>query len=334
MNANVSKYDLTICVCTYNAEKYIAETLNSLRKQTYKKFKLLVIDDGSTDRTVSVVEHYAKAGWTDFELFLMSKNRGTAYVRNFALNYVTTKYMMFFDSDDIALPEMIEAMYHRITEDSDLIAVGCFCKYMDSNGRHLPGGIFWRHKDREAFNSAAKAGKMFFMTLPAVFIRDYAINAGGYRQKDWFPVSKHGRYEDLSEDIDLWGRMSDFYVENKWITIIDTPLYYYRKQISSLSAGFAKSRMMGQKMMYIKHNQLRRRANLPEDKFVSYWQKLPWWKKMNFERRNMGGFLYRSACFCWVERKFFGCAVMLFFSAFLAPEYLVKKLNLNFSKSL
>lgn len=68
-----------------------------------------------------------------------------------------------------------------------------------------------------------------------------------------------------------------------------------------MSTGFAKSRAMGQKMMYIKANQLRRRTSLPELKFAEYWQTLGLITKLNYERRNLATYFYRQACFSWVK---------------------------------
>lgn len=327
---SVSGCDLTICICAYNAEKYIAETLESLKQQTCKNFKLLIVNDCSTDNTVAVAKRYADSGWTDFEIISLPKNYGTAYARNFALHHATTDYMMFFDSDDVASPEMVDMMYGKIVRDKELIAVGCFCDYMSSSGRKLSGGIYWSLNDKEDFLRIAKSGKMFFMTPPTIFVREYAIKVGGYRQKDWFPSSKYGRYEDLSEDLDLWSRLSDFYVEHKWMVVVRKTLYHYRKTRSSLSTGFAKSRMMGQKMMYIKHNLLRRRASLPEDTFDKFWRELSCLKKLNFERKNIGSYLYRMACFHWVENKFFSAFLLLFAGAIWSPEYPLRKLKCNF----
>jgi len=325
--------DLTVCICAYNAEKYIAETLESLSKQTFKDFKLLIVNDCSTDRTVNVAESFADSGWCGFEIVSMEKNRGTAYCRNFALNYTDTDYMMFFDADDIALPDLIKTLVENMRVASDLIAVGCYCRYMDATGKKLRGGIFLGPTDKEQFDEKAQAGKMFFLTLPTVFVRKYALAAGGYRQAEWFPAANGFRYEDLSEDVDLWGRMSDFYSEDKWMKVVPEVLYFYRKISGSLSSGFKKSRAMGQKIKYIKSNQLRRRAGLPEEKFDIFWQRQSLFYKLNFERINAGSFLYRSACFSWIEKHFLRTVLYLLAAGLIAPEYPLEKYRSNFKKN-
>ena len=332
MSTFESDTDLTVCVCTYNSEKYIAETLTSLWEQTFRNFRLLVVDDCSCDRTVEEVQAYiADKHWLEAEIVTFPKNRGTAYIRDFALRHVSTPLILFFDSDDIAKPELIETLYQKITSDNSLIAVSCYCDYMDANGHPLKGGLYLGPKNKEEFLAKAMHGKMLFFSYAAMYRRERAIDAGGYRQAEWFPQGPI-RYEDMSEDVDLWGRMSDFYDRGQYIIVIPQVLFYYRKNTNSLSTGFAKARVMGQKLMYIKANQLRWRARQPEFKFEEYWNKLGLWKKFNFERRNLGSYLYRQACFAWVHRKFLCCAWYLAIGAVCTPFYPLEKYKSNFRK--
>lgn len=323
---------MTLCICAYNASSYIEATLESLSRQTLRNFRLLVIDDCSIDDTVQKVRRFFLAhNWENTEIVALPENHGTAYVRNLALHKADTPLMMFFDADDVAKPEMIEKLYTKLASDENLIAVGCFCNYMDAKGNPLPGGLFLGPQGKEEFLLKAQAGKMMFFTPPTLFRREYAIRAGGYRQAGWFPTGPI-RYEDLSEDVDLWGRMSDFFAEGKAMITLPEVLFLYRKNTNSLSTGFAKARAMGQKMMYIKANQLRRRACLPELRFDEYWRTLGHWKKFQFERRNFGAFLYREACFAYVQRNLIRCGIRLLGGMLCAPGYPVEKYKANFCK--
>ena len=328
---SMENVEITVCLCAYNGSAYLSETLESLRFQSRKDFSLLIIDDCSTDDTLSIVEQYRDAGWRGFEIVSMPENKGTAYCRNFALHHCKTPLMMFFDSDDIAKPELVETLYNKMISDERLVAVSCHCRYMDDKGNKLPGGLFLGPETEEEFISKASAGKMIFMLPPTLFKRECAIKAGGYRQAEWFPKGKI-RLEDLSEDVDLWGRMSDFYAEGKLMLTVPMPLFFYRKRESSLSTGFAKSRAMGLKMMYIKANQLRRRAQQEEWTFSEFTGSLEWWKKFNFERKNAGTYFYRCACFCYVRRQLLRCAFFLGLGVICSPLYPLEKYRANFKK--
>ncbi len=326
--------EITLCLCVYNAQKYIVETLESLRSQTFKKFQLLILDDASTDQTREVVRRYfAENPWTTPEIVNFPENHGTAYLRDYALRHVQTPLMMFFDSDDIAMPDMVEKLYAKLQSDPDLIAVSCYCNYMDANGKKLNGGLYLGPKTKESFMEKAASGKMMFLPIQTLFRREYALRAGGYRQAEWFPKRKDGiRYEDMSEDVDLWGRMSDFYRDGKYIVTLPEVLFLYRKNTNSLSTGFAKARVMGQKLLYIKANLKRRRADLPELNFADYWASLNGWKKFNFERQNLGAYFYRKACFAWVRRRLISCGWNLLLGGVASPLYPLEKYRANFRK--
>lgn len=327
--------ELTICICVYNGAQYLKNTLVSIQNQTYRHWKLLIIDDCSTDDTYTIAKSYL-----DFHsdingsVISLLHNSGTAYARQYALEHVDTPLMLFFDADDIAKPDFVEKLYHTITSDEDLIAVSCYCDYMDAEGHPLKGGIYLGPTSKEAYTAMAVSGKNMFLPYTAIFRREYALKAGGYRQAKWFPVRKDGiRYQDMSEDVDLWGRMSDFYQEGKCILVIPETLFYYRKNTNSLSTGFSKARVMGQKLLYIKANLKRRRANKSELTFEEFWQQLQWFKKLNFERRNCGAYFYRCACFDYVKRKFLRCILYLGLGALCSPLYPIEKYKANFKKT-
>ncbi|MCQ2379557.1 MAG: glycosyltransferase family 2 protein [Victivallaceae bacterium] len=328
-------HDLTLCLCVFNVEKYVIETLESLRRQTFKDFRLLILDDCSTDSTKEIIQSYFDENpWVVPEIVEFRENHGTAYLRDYALHHCVTPLLMFFDADDIAKPTMVERLHEKIKSDPDLIAVSCYCNYMDACGNKLDGGIYLGPKNREEFLDRAKNGKMMFITPPTLFRREYALQAGGYRQAEWFPLRNDGiRYEDMSEDVDLWGRMSDFYKDGKYIVTISEVLFLYRKNTNTLSTGFAKARVMGQKLLYIKANIKRRRSGLSELEFADYWASLGWWARWNFERRNLGAYFYRQACFAWVKHRLVVCALDLLVGCLASPLYPLEKYRANFRKA-
>jgi len=95
-----------IVLATYNGEKYLAQQLDSIIAQTYINWRLLISDDGSSDKTNSIIEKYAKI---DKRILLVNKNRQGGVVQNFskALEFVNADYIMFCDQDDYWLPEKI-----------------------------------------------------------------------------------------------------------------------------------------------------------------------------------------------------------------------------------
>lgn len=89
----------TILMAAYNAERYIAKSLESLVNQTLKNIEVIVIDDGSSDATLSIVKKYA-AESPIIKYLRLEKNQGQAHARNEGLKIARGRYITFLDSDD------------------------------------------------------------------------------------------------------------------------------------------------------------------------------------------------------------------------------------------
>lgn len=94
---------------TYNRAALLETAINSVRNQTITNFKILVIDDGSTDNTQEIVNSYIEAD-RRISYYRMPQNMGICRVLNKALELVDTKYMIQVDSDDWLQPEAIETL--------------------------------------------------------------------------------------------------------------------------------------------------------------------------------------------------------------------------------
>lgn len=323
--------EITLVICLYNTEAFIVESLNSLESQTFKKFKLLVINDNSSDRSLKIAEEFLKkSSFIEYEIIDLEENKGTAYVRNLALYKVETLLMMFFDADDIAKPHLLEKLYNRIKENEDYIAVSCYSQYIDSDSNKINGGQFIGPDQEENFVSRAKNGKLIFMLPPTLFKRECALKAGGYRIKGF--DDKKIRYQDLSEDLDLWSRMSDFYIDNKIMITIPEVLFYYRKNTNTLSASKESLFAMQEKIRYIKFNLKRRRSGLKDIDFTEYISTLSNKDKKRNLRKDISAFYYRKAGFLFVNRAYLRFAYYIVRSFLYNPSYILDKFRSNFLK--
>ena len=93
----MSKVD--IILPTYNCEKFITETLNSISKQSFKNWKLKIIDDASSDSTLILIKKFLKD--RRINLKRLKRNKGAGFCRNLALKNSKAKYVAFIDADDI-----------------------------------------------------------------------------------------------------------------------------------------------------------------------------------------------------------------------------------------
>lgn len=98
---------VSIIMPAYNSERYIKETIESVLKQTYKNFELIIVDDNSSDNTYEVIDKFSKID-NRIKKFKLSNNFGAAKARNLALKNSKGRFIAYLDADDIWYDEKIE----------------------------------------------------------------------------------------------------------------------------------------------------------------------------------------------------------------------------------
>lgn len=104
---------VSIITPTFNSAKYIVETIRSVQNQTYKNWEMLIVDDGSSDETVMVVNEFSKEE-SRIKFFPLAKNVGPAKARNVGIEKASGDYMTFLDADDIWFSDFIESSIETI----------------------------------------------------------------------------------------------------------------------------------------------------------------------------------------------------------------------------
>lgn len=124
--------DISIIVPIYNASKYLKKCLDSLVNQTKKELEFILINDGSTDDSESIIKSYSD---TRIKYFKRS-NHGIGKTRNFGINNASGKYIMFLDSDDYLEKNACEVLYKKIDKEK-LDVVVCDFYRVDSNSKEV-----------------------------------------------------------------------------------------------------------------------------------------------------------------------------------------------------
>lgn len=115
---------ISIIVPVYNAEKYLKRCLDSILKQTYHNFEVIVINDGSTDNSLRMALKYEEK---DSRIRVIDKkNEGVSKTRNRGLDEVSGEYLCFIDSDDYVENTFLEKLYVSIVENSSDLSVCLF----------------------------------------------------------------------------------------------------------------------------------------------------------------------------------------------------------------
>ena len=100
---------ISIIVPVFNVERFITDTMDSVRRQTYPCWELLLIEDGSSDRSVEIIEKYmVRTGDERIRLIRQPSNMGAAKARNRGLMEARGRYIAYLDADDLWMPEKLE----------------------------------------------------------------------------------------------------------------------------------------------------------------------------------------------------------------------------------
>jgi glycosyltransferase involved in cell wall biosynthesis len=224
---------LSVIIPVYNAERSIAETLQSVLAQTYRDFELLIIDDGSTDRSIDLCQQFNDPRMR----VIHQNNRGLAGARNTGIRHAKGEYLAFLDSDDIWLPEKLEKHIQHLDQ-SPKVGVS-FCRSSFIDDRSQPLGIY-------------QMPKLTDITPGYLFCRNPISNGSSVviRREVFegikFQSNLYGTVEDFyfddtfrqSEDIECWLRIA---LQTSWqIEGIPEALTLYRVNTGGLSANVLK----------------------------------------------------------------------------------------------
>ena len=182
--------ELSIIMAVYNAEKYVFEAISSLLSQTYMDFELIIIDDGSTDKSLDIVRSII-----DSRLVVCrnSANKGVVFTRNRGLQMAQGKFIAMFDADDIASPNKFELQIAFLKNNPTYSVIGCSAKLIDSQGCTIGKGM--------KLNASHNA-------IPTImFFRNYFINSAIVYDKEKVGNLRYTTGFDICEDYEFITRI-------------------------------------------------------------------------------------------------------------------------------
>lgn len=110
---------ISVIVPVYNVEKYLEECLDSIQNQTYSDIEVILVNDGSTDKSKDICERYCKED-TRFKL-INQANQGQSVARNHGVAASTGEFIAFVDSDDIIRQDYLEVLIRYLSEEVDIV---------------------------------------------------------------------------------------------------------------------------------------------------------------------------------------------------------------------
>ncbi|MDI9309248.1 MAG: glycosyltransferase family 2 protein [Limnohabitans sp.] len=159
---------VSIITPSFNSEKYISETIQSVINQTYKNWELLIVDDCSFDSTSTIVQHFQSTD-ARIQFVTLDKNSGAGVARDTALQLAKGRYIAFLDSDDVWKPEKLEKQLAFMKQENQPFAFS-FYDCIDEDSKPL-------NKRVEAPNP---------LTYKQYFFCNYVGNLTGIYDVDYF----------------------------------------------------------------------------------------------------------------------------------------------------
>lgn len=167
----MNKVLISIIISAYNAEKYIEQTIDSVLKQTWEPLEIIVVNDGSTDRTAIILNRYKEKGIIVVE----QENRGQDAALNSGFRISKGKFIKFMDSDDLLNPEMIEKQVAVLGESEECVAYGEWARFYNDepNKADFKPLHYWKDMKPLDFLTASASGVMLqcgIMLIPRKLI--------------------------------------------------------------------------------------------------------------------------------------------------------------------
>lgn len=125
---------VTVLMPVYNAENYLREAIDSMLVQTLKNFEFLIIDDGSKDTSIAIIESYSDPR---IRLVKNDANMGISKTLNRGIEMASCEYIARMDADDVSYPERLRKQYHYMLANPDCALLSTWAKMVDETGEHI-----------------------------------------------------------------------------------------------------------------------------------------------------------------------------------------------------
>lgn len=195
---------ITVVVPAYNVERFLAQCLDSLVNQTRMCHKVVVVNDGSKDKTGDIAAEYA-ARYPEIIKYINQENKGLGAARNVGLQVVDTEYVVFLDSDDWLVPDFMEVLSERLQDEiekPDLI-------YTLPKVFNMSTGLYEDWMDKPLFDEIfgrpsvvinAKVDRRIYALEPNACRKVYSTS---FLQKQNFKFPEGTKWEDVEPHFQL-----------------------------------------------------------------------------------------------------------------------------------
>jgi glycosyltransferase involved in cell wall biosynthesis len=227
--------EVTVLMSCYNAEDWLAEAIGSVLAQTYRNFEFILVNDGSTDNTLNLIQEYGKI---DSRIKIITKdNSGLSDSLNVGIAQARGVWTARLDADDICELTRLEKQLAFVQAEPQTVLLGTDFLEIDANGSALKAHRYPAGDKELKYN--LKRCLRFFPHSSAFYRTAIVQSIGGYNKE----------YVN-AQDWDLWLRLS----ENGRLACLNEPLVRIRKHANQIShAGSGKTQIIEAQTAIIRH---------------------------------------------------------------------------------
>jgi len=216
---------VSIIIPVYNVEDYLVECLHSVITQTFKDIEIILVDDGSTDRSLEIINSFA--GKDERIKIIHQTNSGVSAARNTGICASSGEYVLFVDSDDMIMPNSVEKLYKKANETgSDLLlgnALSC--------ASNAPISVGFK-RNAELNSQAGISGEECYIKLMNVSNAFPPLVYLFFMKQELIIRKKLFFKKGIIHEDELWCIQAMLNATR--VTMIDFNYYYYRKREGSL----------------------------------------------------------------------------------------------------
>lgn len=239
---------VSIVLPTYNGEKYIRESIDSILNQSFTDWELIIVDDCSTDNTPEIVEQYA-ANDARIKVIHNQENQKLPQSLNIGFEHSKGEFLTWTSDDNYYLPTALERMYTYLVANEDVYLVCADMEMIDSVGKEV--------------------GKFKCYNIPRLFYRNGIGACFMYRRVVAEQIGGYDKELFLIEDYDYWLRLLKRYGSSS-IRNIEEILYVYRVHENSLTV--IKREQVKKKTAYLQRKNLDWILEKLKDEKIHLWR--------------------------------------------------------------
>lgn len=227
---------ISVVMPVYNTKDYVAKAIQSILDQTFRDFEFLIIDNGSTDGSGTIIDQFAQKD-ARIRVIRNEKNVFIAEARNCALAQAKGEYLYLIDSDDWVLPDMLEVMYSRAKRfDAQYVVAGYYMDYF-VNGKNESYAVCPDDRDYQQQEFRQNAIRYLVHTILTVpwnklysiaYLREHNITFRNTKLED------HHFNMDILMDVER-------------VSMISRPFYHYYRSRQGTDSELVYNRFLNQK---------------------------------------------------------------------------------------